>query len=101
MRFEQHLSGILQSNLFDCIDIAHGEEAQPSWLSLLVRREFLVNQSCDRTTVEKCLGVLCPTGLNIAKCPAKQSRIELFCSSEVWRYQFNKYNFANVMFLAS
>ena len=100
MRLEQHLRAILQRNLFCCVDIAHGEEAQPCRLSMLARRYILVNQSCDRTTVEKCLGVLCPAGLNVAKCPAKQPRIELLGGGEVRRHQFNKYNFADVMLLA-
>src|SRR5674476_5292 len=64
-------------------------------------RYILVNQSCDRTTVERGLSVLYPTGLNIAKCPAEQSRIELLGGGEVRRHQFNKDHFADVMLLAS
>ena len=100
MRLEQHLRAILQSNPFCRVDIVHGEEAQPRRLSMLVRGYILVNHSCDWTTVEKCLGVLCPTGLNVAKCPAKQSPIELLGGGEVRRHQFNKYKFADVMLLA-
>ena len=55
------------------IDISHGDEGQPSRLPMLIRRYLLVNQPCDGTSIEKCLGVPYPTRFNILKCPAKQS----------------------------
>ena len=67
---------------------------------MLTRRYLLMNQSRDRTAIKKCLGVLCSTGLNVAECPAKQTSIELFGNGEVRGYQFDKYDFADMMLLA-
>jgi len=65
----------------------------------LARRYILVNQSCHRMTVEKCRGVMYVIRLDVAKCPAKQSCIKFLGGGEVRRHQFNKYDFADVMFL--